>query len=84
MIEVTTGSTVHLTCNTSGTPDLIFTWLNPSLDHHVDGNRLTIPYVGRVNEMDYTCNVSLNDNVIGQCKISLLTQGKNSELNVTL
>ena len=84
VIEVTTGSTVHLTCNALGSPDLTYTWLNLSQEHHVDGSRLTIPNVGRVDEMDYTCNVSLNDTVFGQCKISLLTQGKNSELKDTL
>lgn len=77
-VNVTTGNSISLTCNASGSPSLKYTWLNPSQRYYVSGNTLTIPSVGKVDEMVYFCNVSLNGTIVGECRMSLHARGKHN------
>ena len=65
IVVATTGVTINLTCNASGSPHLQYTWFIPSQQEHVNGSTLTIFNVGQDNEMDYICTVSLNGIELG-------------------
>ena len=76
-MQTTTGSSVSLFCLASGSPDLKYSWFREDAAMGVQTNTsmLTIMNVGRADEVDYVCNVSLFDILIGECRVSMLIQG---------